>query len=280
MKKDGNLFGERSLPELPTAPKEDAEIIRSGNAIEKVEPNPVVPLTPMELLSATDLATLDVDKMEKLMELEDRWAQREAVKAFNAAVTGFQMECPIIKKNARNKGTNSNYATYECIIRQIRGLLKKHKLAVRFSTHESHLEGHVKGECIVMHVKGHAVSTFGDFPEQPKIVGKSSGKEVMNDLQRAGSRLTYLKRYLIMAALNITVADEDDDGFMAGEKTPTLNEYQLTELKDLLKRKGLEDDEYVRNEYLQVPFGMLDTIHANRYEWVMNSIRAHSRRES
>ena len=53
---------------------------------------------PQQLLQIAVEKGAELDKLERLMDLQERWQANEAQKAFNEALAGFQRDCPKIEK--------------------------------------------------------------------------------------------------------------------------------------------------------------------------------------
>jgi hypothetical protein len=171
----------------------------------------IVTTTPTDLISQAINKDLDIEKLERLLAMKERWDKEQARKAFFVALADFQEECPDIRKTkpgAIFKAGESPayyYAPLADIERQIKGTLKKHGLTKRFEIVQ---EGEkIKGvTCIVTHIQGHSESTT-----VPALADTSGGK---NAIQAIGSSIQYGQRYSLIAALGITTADSDIDGRM------------------------------------------------------------------
>lgn len=147
----------------------------------------------------------DVDKLEKIMDLQERWEQKEAKKAFINSMSQFQSICPPIMKG--KKGHNCNYAT----LPSIHAVVKKplYECGLKFSYEQSTKGGEMTVKCVVTHVDGHSESTSMSAPMD------ASGSK--NAIQAIGSSNSYLQRYTLIGALGIVTADHDDDGMKASE---------------------------------------------------------------
>lgn len=171
--------------------------------IPKMEPSP------MDLLRLATEQGADVDKLEKLMALQERWQANKARAAFFNAIGEFQSACPDLRKNkkveftTKSGGTTSyNYAPLADIDRQIKGLMKEHGLSKRWEFEDK--PGELRVTCIVTHKDGHSERTTMTSPADP-----SGGK---NDIQARGSSIEYMKRYTLIGALGLATADQDIDG--------------------------------------------------------------------
>ena len=65
--------------------------------------------TPVQLLNMAVQQGADIDKLEKLMELQTRWEQNEARKAYHQAIAEFKTESIKIIKNKQVAFGNTKY---------------------------------------------------------------------------------------------------------------------------------------------------------------------------
>jgi hypothetical protein len=159
----------------------------------------------------------DLDKLEKLMDLQDRYESKQAKKEFSLALAKFQSLCPIIEKT--KKGHNYMYASLPSIVNQIKQSLFDCGLSYRFE--QKHTDGGVIAvTCILTHASGHSESTMMES------LADSTGSK--NAIQSIGSASSYLMRYTLISSLGIATADHDDDGAKA-------NDVNIADLLDLYK---------------------------------------------
>lgn len=163
---------------------------------------------PANLLQLAVQQNLDIEKLEKLMELQERWEKNQARKDFFAAISQFQYDCPPLKKNKvvdfelRNGGRKKyRYAPLGEIAETIKKPMKDNGLSHRWEIGNEN--GELVCSCIISHVSGHSETTT-------MRAGKDeSGNK--NHIQASGSTVTYLQRYSLIAALGLSTADDDDD---------------------------------------------------------------------
>lgn len=165
----------------------------------------VIDNSPARLLELAIQKDADVDKLERLMDMQVRWEERQSQKAFTQAITEFQSKCPVIKK--QKAGHNYNYAPLSDIVAQIKDVLAGCNLSYRFE--QQHNQQEIEVICVVTHKDGHSERTA------MKANPDTSGSK--NTIQAAGSTVTYLQRYTMIGALGITTADEDMDGRIGNE---------------------------------------------------------------
>lgn len=160
--------------------------------------------SPSKLMEIALSQNADVDKLEKLMLMQERWDANQAKKAYFEAITEFQSKCPVIKK--QKAGHNYKYAPLSDIITQIKEPLKNCGLSYRFEQCHTDL---IEITCVITHVDGHSEKTT------MKASADTTGSK--NTIQAAGSAVTYLQRYTLIGALGISTADEDMDGRLGNE---------------------------------------------------------------
>lgn len=164
--------------------------------------------TPLTLLQQAVSQGLDLEKIEKLMELQERWEKKEAKKAFLDARARFQTLVPVINKKKKaninsQKGSYSyKFADLGVIANTIKDALNECGLTYRWEFSEN--AGKLKVTCIISHRDGHEETT-----EMEAGMDASGCK---NDIQQKGSTNTYLQRYTLIGALGLSTADEDNDG--------------------------------------------------------------------
>ena len=159
---------------------------------------------------------VDIVKLEKLMELEDKWRKNNAINAFNAAFADFQSQCPSVTNDChKNIKTKTNgvkkfaYASLSHFSKSIKPYLSKCGLSYRFEQDQEN--GQIKVRCILSHIDGHSV--YAVLSSMPDISG---GKMALHAL---ASTITYLKRYTLSDVTGISSGEEDDDGDVADESS-------------------------------------------------------------
>lgn len=200
-------------------------------------PNPLV------LINLALEKGLDIDKLSRLFDLQERWEKRESEKEFNAAFAKFQRECPEIKKSkkadfaTKTGGRMSySYVTLNQICQTIKEALSKNGLSYRWEFQEQN--SLIKCICIVSHIAGHSKTSELSAPKD------DSGMK--NVIQQIGSTHTYLQRYSLIGALGISSADPDNDA-----NSRKQNEKQ-PELSDAEKQKQEEVTEVWANKVSEI----------------------------
>nr|WP_298410488.1 ERF family protein [uncultured Halomonas sp.] len=199
---------------------------------------------------------VDIDKMERLLQMQERVLDRQALMAYSAAMAAMQTELPSIAE--RGKGNNGHYATLEDIVDTVRPILQKHGFAVSFRivTQERGIE--VTG--VLMHRDGHREETSMLLPADV------SGNK--NAVQAFGSSTSYGKRYVLCALLNITTRGQDDDGHAAAP-VKLVTPFQAGQLKQLIAACPPTTQEWFAGKYgeaEQVPRGDFDKLRASLHK--------------
>lgn len=148
---------------------------------------------------------VDVLKMEKMLDMQERILNKQAEMSFNQAMTRLQPKLPTIahKSQIAFKGTvQSTYAKYEDIDEVIRPLYTAEGFSLSFNTEVSDGGAIVIGT--LSHEAGHSRTASIPLPLD------SSGSK--NNIQAMGSTISYGKRYLVGMLLNIVTKGEDDNG--------------------------------------------------------------------
>lgn len=153
--------------------------------------------------AATD-PNVDIDKMERLLEMHERISARNAETAFYAAMSEMQTEIPIIAEDGLIKaGTReTSYSTLENIVEIVKPIMKSHGFNVMFLTDTKDNVITITG--LLSHKLGHKIQTSITLPAD------NSGAK--NLVQQIGSSVSYGKRYVLCSLLNIATKNEDDDG--------------------------------------------------------------------
>lgn len=159
---------------------------------------------------AANSPEFDLDRLEKLLILKERWDANEARNAYIAAMAAFKANPPKILKNKhvayRNKAgmlTEYDHATHSEVVEKIAAGLAAHGLSHSWGIVQS--DGTIEVTCAVTHVGGHF-----ERATLKAVADDSGGK---NSIQAIGSAITYLQRYTLLSATGLTSADiEDTDG--------------------------------------------------------------------
>lgn len=213
------------------------------NAVTKVEESPLAAPDANAIVSMIERAALDprvdMDKMERLLAMQERIFDRNARMAYASALAVMQPKMPVITERGGIKNSagtvQSKYALWEDINDAIKPLLAEHGFALSFRTGTT-TEGKITVTGILSHREGHQEETTISLPHD------SSGSK--NAVQAVGSSTSYGKRYTATALLNITSRGEDDDGKAA--PNDWISEDQVGELVALMDDVGADRTRFLK----------------------------------
>jgi len=162
--------------------------------------------------AASDPA-VDIDKMDRLLQMREREEKRVAEGEFNAAMTAAQVAMGRIKTNKDNSQTHSRYADYAALDRVLRPIYTAHGFALSFNTADGAPEGMAR---VVAHVSRGAYTR--DYHVDMPTDGKGAkGNDVMTKTHATGAAMTYGMRYLLKMIFNVAIGEDDTDGNLPGE---------------------------------------------------------------
>ena len=158
---------------------------------------------------------VDVDKLERLIAMQERIMRHNAKAAFDAAFAKMQQAIPQIDERGRilvRGELRSTYATLEDIHEVVKPICAAHGFAIRHRTDwPADRPGIIRIIGILSHEQGHSEETVFEAP-----MDKS---DYRTDIQSMGSTVSYGRRYTTLDLLNIATRKADNDG-QAGAKKP------------------------------------------------------------
>lgn len=153
---------------------------------------------------------IDVEKLQRLIDMQERILAHDAESAFNAAFAEMQADIPEIDERGRilnREGTvQSHYAKNEDIQKVLRPILKQHGFSLAFETQWPD-KTTVKVLGILTHRDGHKRTS--------EFLAGADTSGSKNAIQALGSSISYGHRYTTCDLLNITSREpsqRDDDG--------------------------------------------------------------------
>lgn len=215
----------------------------------------------LETISRLALSpSCDMDKLERLIALQERMEAKLALEAFNASFAQMQCEMPSVEKRTENTHTKKKYADLDDINDKVRPVMAKHGFGVSFKiqTHEKFVT--VTG--ILMHRNGHREETSMELPRD-----EGAGRSIV---QAVGSTTTYGKRYVMCALLNITSGDDDDnDGYRKKqqETAPTVTTLQAKQIEALIPKCSQRAQDAFRRLYPDI-----ELIERSQFDTVLNQL--------
>lgn len=196
---------------LEALPMEPAGLVERKSRAPRTQK---VPTTPMGMVALAVTQGATIDKLEKLMDLQDRWEAREALKAFNTSFAAFKAEAVQITKNVKVTDgplKGKSYADLFGVVQAVTPALSKHGLSASWKTTKDE-PNWIEVTCILRHIDGHfETESMGGVPD----IGGAK-----NAIQARASSKSYLERYTLMAITGLASSDMDKDGHGEGVKMP------------------------------------------------------------
>jgi hypothetical protein len=170
---------------------------------------PATPSNPMELLALAVSRGDDIEKIEKLMGLQERWQANQAKAAFTRALNAFKKDPPDVIKDMQNNQYGSDYSSLPNLANTVNPALALHDLSAIWKPKQEQKD--ISVTCVLTHVDGHS--------EEVTISGPPDTSGAKNPLQQIKSTLTYLEIATFQAVTGIVArsACQDDDGNGAGQ---------------------------------------------------------------
>lgn len=182
----------------------------------------------------------DLEKVEKLLELQMRWEANEAKKAYDEAMSRVHANIPLIVKTKKNDQTRSMYADLEQIIIGTKKAYTDEGFSVSFYEGDGAKDGHVRICADVTHRLGHKQTHYYDVPLDGVGI---KGNANMTAIHAKASSTSYGRRYLMCMIFNIPTGD-DDDGTSAA--ACYITEDQSNEIDELLIASGVDRGKFLK----------------------------------
>lgn len=236
----------KNLPE-----KSENNIVSVGNS------------SPMEAMTMALSQGADLEKLEKMLELQERWEQNEAKKAYTQAMAEFKADPPKINKDKHvdfktQKGrTSYDHASLGNVTSKINTSLASHGLTAAWKTDQN--QGGITVTCTITHKLGYSEST--------SLTAGAETSGTKNNIQAIGSTITYLQRYTLLALTGLATHDQDDDG--TASEVEYINIDQRTEINDLIADTQSDLNGFL--EYIGV--ASVDTIPVNKYNMAKTALQ-------
>lgn len=205
----------------------------------------------------------DIDTLERLLAMQERVLAEHAKRAFVGELAEMQADFPVIEKRGfvdlggSKKGYS--FARWEDINPQILPKLKEHGFALMFTVESNSDTKTVTVTGILSHKDGHREKTTFALP--------FDGSGSKNIVQAAGSAISYCKRYIATAMLNLTAKDGgeiDDDAVAAGAPGggALITPAERADIEILAKEVGADIPRFCKHMGVpsleQMPFSMFE----------------------
>lgn len=192
---------------------------------------------PLQMLQYALENGFDLDRVDRLMELERQWKGDKAREAFNIALAEFKKTPVRVVKDRKNKQYNNDYASIGAQVNTVSLALAPHGLSTDWEIEQT--DNRITVTCVLTHTLGHSKRVTLSGPPD------TSGSK--NALQQIKSTLTYLEiatHQAVTGIVAIDAANADDDGNGAG--LATLSAEQIEQLESLIKEVGANKTQFLK----------------------------------
>lgn len=214
--------------------------------------------------------TVDVAKMERLLDMQMKIVALAAEVAFNNALARLKPRLPRVNKNGaiilRDGVTRIPYAKYEDIHEAVMPLLAEEGFTVSYSSELVTNAALLRVTATFRHTNGHHDVGSVYLP----LTDDSGAK---NKVQGVGSILSYGKRYALCNYLDIVTEGEDDDG-QGGAKP--IDEKQRSQITDMIADSNANEKRFL--EYMGVK--SVEEIMVKDFNKAMNALKQKRKQSS
>lgn len=177
--------------------------------------------------------SIDPARIQQFLVMKREEEDRQAQRAYNAAMAAAQAALIPVARNKNNSQTSSKYADLAAIAEAALPIINGHGFGISCSEFRSDRENHLGVACDVTHAGGHGRHYEFHIPMDGTGLKGNPNKTATHAYS---SSLTYGRRYAMCAVFNI--ATKDDDGNAAGGKAPPerITEAQVKELNDRIQK--------------------------------------------
>ena len=168
--------------------------------------------SPAEMIQQAVAGRANLEQLEKLLVLQERFEANQAKKLYHQAMAAFKANPPKIEKDRKVSYSTSAgkvgyaHASLANVTDKINEALSRQGLSASWSTKQN---GVIIVTCKITHIQGHS--------EETSLAASADTSGSKNAIQAIGSTITYLERYTLLALTGLATSDMDDDAKSAVE---------------------------------------------------------------
>ncbi|KYK50093.1 hypothetical protein A1D31_22545 [Bradyrhizobium liaoningense] len=170
----------------------------------------------------------DVDKLERLVAMQEASDQRRADQQYNEALSRAQAEMSTISTNANNPQTRSRYATFARLDGEIRPIYTRHGFGIQFNTEPMGDPNMIR----VVGMLSNGMTQRRFQVDMPIVTQGIRGQDMMTRTHATMSAITYGKRGLLVMMFNLAIGDDDDGNAPRPPARPAPAPRSMDELVD------------------------------------------------
>jgi hypothetical protein len=206
----------------------------------------------------------DLDKLEKLLTLQERYEANQAKKIYNAEMVTVQHEMPTVAKSLKNDQTHSSYASLEDIINKTREIYTARGFSISFYEGITDKQEQIRICADVVHASGHKETYWYDVPlDGMGLRGNSN----MTKIHAKASSTSYARRYLMCMIWNIPTGDDDGNSTV---ETELINAEEINNIEDLL----VESESDVNKFFAYMKVDSVHSIPKSKYRVAVAALEA------
>lgn len=191
--------------------------------------------TPADLLRIAVESGADLDRLERLMDLQSKWEAKEAKRAYDTAFANFKAEAITILKGRKVTDgplKGKSYAELHDVVNAVTPALSKHGLSSSWKLTKDDKDW-MEVTCYLRHVSGHE--------ESVSMGGPPDAGGAKNAIQARASTKTYLERYTLKAITGLSEQEDDDDGRGGKSDSRPLIDKWLKEIRKAKTEKEVRE---------------------------------------
>ncbi len=224
-------------------------------------------ITPMDMMKLAIDRGADLDQLERLMDLQQRWEADQARKAYVVAMAEFKADPLTINKNKEaefNGKVQYEYASLDTVTDTIVPALAAHGMSHAWKMKQEGTTLTVT--CVLTHVMGHSEDvSMSSAPD-------TSGSK--NAIQAIASANSYLQRYTLLAITGLATADKLDDD--AASVEVLIDEAQKLAVIKLIEEVNASLPSFLKH------FGIdyIDLLPAGKYDSAMSALNEKKKQQA
>ena len=200
--------------------------------------------TPSDMIRLAVAGGADLEKLEKLLILQERYEANEARKAYNDRMVLVHQKMPIVGKTMKNEQTHSRYVSLDDLIKKTKEIYTEYGFSISFYEGETLKPEHIRICADVLHKLGHKETYYYDVPLDGIGI---KGNANMTKIHAKASSTSYARRYLMCMIWNIPTGDDNDGN---GVPQEVISDKELSQLLDMVADKEVNLEKFL--EYMKI----------------------------
>lgn len=218
----------------------ETAVIERPQAVTRID-EPRGAMHPGELIRMAMTMGRDLDTINQLMDLQERWRAQEAKMSYSIAMAKFKENTIKVTRSATVKQgpmTGTQYARLSDFVTATAEPLANAGLSISWKITKDE-PGLIEVACIVRHVDGHE--------EERRMSGPPDQSGAKNAIQARASTVSYLEKYTLKMALGLAEEDDDDDGAGGAATAPAVERKAASEPPKSAEKPVYESEAFDRN---------------------------------